>query len=125
MSNQTTSAGKTVQSADITSLLSDPTHSTIPWSCASGDLNANIIVWEEGQSTPEHVNDSRDVLYVCLSGQGELVTPDETIPLKAGTVILIPKGTSRQFRCLTAPFSYVTCHRRNPGLWPEGTAPEL
>ena len=42
------------------------------WGAASEDLNATILVWPAGEGPREHVNESRDVLYVVVEGSVEL-----------------------------------------------------
>src|SRR5688500_9901441 len=63
---------------------------------ASDDLNATLLAWPTGESTPEHVNAERDVLVVVLEGSGAVEVDGETLPVRAGSCVLVAKGSRRR-----------------------------
>ena len=88
------------------------------WTLRSEDLDMNLLVFGDGEGVAEHPNEEVDVLLVGVAGAG-IVTIDGTPhPLAGGQAILVPKGARRGIRAHTDRFSYLTCHRRRPGLWP-------
>lgn len=88
------------------------------WTLASDDLNANLLVFDDGDGVAEHVNADLDVLLVGISGQG-IVTMDGTATLlRPAHVVLVPRGARRATRAFGGRFAYLTCHRRRAGLWP-------
>jgi quercetin dioxygenase-like cupin family protein len=86
------------------------------WGTKSEELNATILEWAAGEGTPEHVNAERDVAVVVLAAGGEAAVDDESIPLRAGEVTVIPKGTRRRIVAGPDGLRYATVHRRRPGL---------
>lgn len=94
--------------------------STIAWGFNGDELNVTVLVWRGDEGSPEHVNNEREVLVVALEGTGEVVIDGVATALQAGDLIVIPRGTLRRIRCTGESFAYLTCHRKNPGLWIEG-----
>jgi quercetin dioxygenase-like cupin family protein len=86
------------------------------WGTESEELNATILEWAAGEGTPEHVNAERDVAVVVLAGDGEALVDGEALPLRAGEVTVIPKGTRRRIVAGPDGIRYATVHRRRPGL---------
>jgi len=86
------------------------------WGAASEDLNATILVWPAGEGPAEHVNESRDVLYVVVEGTVELTVDDETHALRQGDALIVPKGARRALVAGPAGVKYATAHLRRPGL---------
>jgi len=86
------------------------------WGAESDDLNATILEWPPGQGPPEHVNESRDVLLVCLDGEGTLSVDRAERPLRAGTAEIVPKGSRRLVSAGPRGIRYLTAHVRRGGL---------
>ena len=91
--------------ADLAELAQAPVAGQPMWSCASTDLNANLIVLDGDDAIPAHTNAEVD---------------GATHRLVAGRAILIPKGTNRAIRGGGHRLAYLTCHQRRAGLWPRG-----
>ncbi len=87
------------------------------WGGASDDLNVTLVSWPEGSNgvTP-HVNHEVDVLLVAVAGAGEVVVDEQAIPVAAGQAVLIPKGCERAIQSTSERFSYLSIHRRRPGV---------
>lgn len=86
------------------------------WGAASEDLNATVLVWPAGAGPAEHVNESRDVLYVVVDGTAELTVDGETKELRRGDALIVPKGARRALVAGPDGVRYATAHLRRPGL---------
>jgi hypothetical protein len=62
------------------------------------DLNANLVRFSAGGSVDEHINEEVDVLFVGVTGSGVDEVDGHKHSLRAGTVMLIPKGARRSTR---------------------------
>jgi len=71
-----------------------------------------------GDGVAEHVNNDVDVVIIVFEGNGELTVDGTAYPLRAGNVLVVPRGAERGMRCIAGPLVYLTCHRRRPGLMP-------
>ena len=80
------------------------------WGLASDELNATLPTWPPGEGTPEHVNDERDVLMLVVEGSGELAVEAEHAELRAGTVVVVPKGARRSIHAGPSGIRYLTVH---------------
>jgi quercetin dioxygenase-like cupin family protein len=86
------------------------------WGAASEDLNATILVWPPNDGPPEHVNEERDVLVVCLAGSGLLLVDDEPHDLQPGAALIVEKGRRRRLTAGADGVRYLTAHLRRPPL---------
>jgi quercetin dioxygenase-like cupin family protein len=86
------------------------------WGAASEDMNATILVWPAGEGPGEHVNESRDVLYVVVDGSLELAVDGETHTLRQGDALIVPKGARRALVAGPDGVRYATAHLRRGGL---------
>lgn len=93
------------------------------WGCASDDLNLTLLAWPYGHLVAPHVNNEVDVVFLAISGEGEVTVDEETFTLVPGEVLLIPKGTERSVRSTSECFSYLSLHRRRGGLRLDGGSP--
>jgi quercetin dioxygenase-like cupin family protein len=88
------------------------------WTRQSEDLDINLLVFASGQGVAEHVNAEVDVLLVGIAGAGTVIIDGTRHILSAGQALVIPKGARRSTKGVSAPFAYLTCHRRRAGLRP-------
>ena len=86
------------------------------WGAASEDLNATVLVWPPGEGPPEHVNASRDVLYVVVEGSAMLTLDGEERLLAGGDALIVDKGVRRALVAGPQGVRYVTAHLRRGGL---------
>jgi quercetin dioxygenase-like cupin family protein len=86
------------------------------WGAESDDLNATMLVWPAGEGPAEHVNDSRDVLYVVLEGDATLTLDGDPRDLRAGDALIVDKGVRRALVAGPDGVRYVTAHLRRGGL---------
>lgn len=90
----------------------------IRWSPQSNDLNVNMVHLGAGESIDAHANDLLDVLVTVLDGSGHLRIDDQTVELRSGVIVLVPKGTIREFAADGHGVIYTTCHGAKGGLMP-------
>ena len=90
----------------------------VAWTATSDDLHVNLVALAPGEEIAPHVNAQLEVLLTCVEGRGTLTVADEEIPLRPGTVVLIPRGARRGTRAGDEPLRYVTCHRKRAGMMP-------
>jgi quercetin dioxygenase-like cupin family protein len=90
------------------------------WADVTTDLNANLLILNDGQVVDRHVNGEVDVLLVGFDGHGLVEMNGEIHRVGAGDAMLIPKGAERAVRSAAGRFVYLTCHRRREGIWPAG-----
>lgn len=89
------------------------------WACRTDDLNANLVSIVPGAGIAEHVNTEVDVLLVGIEGEGLVFIDGVPQALTTGRATVIPKGVRRSIRCEHGRLSYLTCHRRRAGMWPQ------
>ncbi len=63
-----------------------------PENTAARNLTLGVAVFPAGSAPDGHVHDTQEEVIHVTSGSGELVTPDGTVPLQAGTSVYIPVG---------------------------------
>ena len=86
------------------------------WGDATDDLNLTLLAWPEGQGAPEHVNDACDVVFVVIAGRGTAVLDGVAHDVRAGTAVVIPRGTRRALTAGPGGIRYLSAHRRRGGL---------
>jgi mannose-6-phosphate isomerase-like protein (cupin superfamily) len=90
----------------------------VVWSLPrGGDLDANLVQLAAGVATGTHVNSEVDVLLIGVSGAGSVMVDHARYELRAGTVVAVPKDTSRHVEADAASeLAYLTVHVARPGL---------
>jgi quercetin dioxygenase-like cupin family protein len=63
-----------------------------------------------------HAEPDLDVLLLVLAGDGTLAAAGEALRLASGTVLWLPRGSSRSLTAGDGGMSYLTVHRRRPGM---------
>lgn len=90
----------------------------IAWTPESTDLHVNLVSLRAGEEIGAHVNHALDVVLTCLAGRGTLDVEGESVPLRPGTVAVIPKGASRRVVAGDNVLRFTTCHGKRGGLVP-------
>ena len=81
-----------------------------------GDLDANGVVLHPGDAVGAHANAEVDVIIVGITGTGEVTIDAISSSLTAGTLVFVPKGTTRSIATTgDAPLRYLTVHRARSG----------
>lgn len=89
----------------------------VVWTLDEGaDLNANKVQLAAGRAIGEHVNGEVDVLVYVLDGEGDLFVSGDRHRLQAGTLALVPKGSSRAVHARGSGLAYLSIHRRRGPL---------
>ena len=79
-------------------------------------LDANLVHLPPGQHVGTHAEPDLDVLLLVVAGDGILGTTGHALPLAKGTILWLPHGSSRSLAAGDDGMSYLTVHRRRPGL---------
>jgi uncharacterized protein (DUF2249 family)/quercetin dioxygenase-like cupin family protein len=80
------------------------------------DLDSNIIALPPGGTIDAHTGPDLDVLIHVLAGSGQLTTELDTIDLRAGLLLWMPRRSRRQFTAGTDGLRYLTVHQRRQAL---------
>ncbi|NYE42249.1 hypothetical protein [Streptomyces fulvorobeus] len=80
------------------------------------ELDANLVHLPAEAEVAEHQEDTLDVLVVVLAGSGRLTTGRDTLHLTPTTVTWLPRTSRRALAAGPEGLSYLTVHRRRPGL---------
>ena len=87
------------------------------WSLEAGsDLNANLVLFGAGRGVGEHVNDEVDVVFVGVSGAGNVQVDGREHALNVGELVFVPKGARRSTQGASEDFAYLTVHGRRGSL---------
>jgi len=79
-------------------------------------LDANIVYLPARQRVDAHAEPDLDVLLLVLAGDGTLGTVGDALHLASGTAAWLPHGSSRSLAAGDDGLSYLTVHRRRPGM---------
>ena len=79
-------------------------------------LDANLIHLPRRQQVGSHAEPDLDVLLLVLAGDGTLGSVGETLHLASGTLLWLPQGSCRSLAAGDDGMSYLTVHRRRPGM---------
>ncbi|WP_097981005.1 cupin domain-containing protein [Streptomyces sp. f150] len=81
------------------------------------ELDANLVRLPPGAEVGEHQEDVLDVLLVVLEGAGSVRAGDgQVLDLAAGAVLWLPRTSRRALTAGPDGLTYLTVHRRRPGL---------
>jgi quercetin dioxygenase-like cupin family protein len=104
---------------DVHELVEDsPVPSGARWTLTEPgrQLDANLIHLPAGQRVDTHSEPDLDVVLVIVDGGGTVGTPDGEQALADGNVVWLPRGSTRNITAGNNGLSYLTIHRRRPGL---------
>ncbi|MDX3379305.1 hypothetical protein PV390_33430 [Streptomyces sp. ME02-6991-2A] len=80
------------------------------------ELDANVVRLPAGAEVGEHQEDVLDVLLVVVEGGGRLRTGGGGLELGPSTVVWLPRTSRRALAAGPDGLTYLTVHRRRPGL---------
>ncbi|MFF9409152.1 hypothetical protein ACF1B0_27065 [Streptomyces anandii] len=106
---------------DIPALTGGPvTAPGVVWKLAESgrQLDANVVRLPAGLRIDTHTERDLDVLLLVVAGDGVLGsgTADAPQPLTEGALFWLPHGSTRSVTAGAGGLSYVTVHRRRPGM---------
>jgi quercetin dioxygenase-like cupin family protein len=93
-------------------------HAGPQWAHECDDLDVTLLSWESGRAIAPHVNDEVDGVLVGVGGTGVVTVNGVAHDLRAGVVLIIPRGSERSIVAGEERFSYLSVHRRRRGLMP-------
>ncbi|KAB2588841.1 hypothetical protein [Streptomyces arboris] len=88
------------------------------------ELDANLVRLPGGAEVGEHQEDVLDVLLVVVEGGGRLRTGGGGLELGPSTVVWLPRTSRRALAAGPGGLTYLTVHRRRPGLAIKAPSPE-
>jgi quercetin dioxygenase-like cupin family protein len=80
------------------------------------DLDANIIALGPRAGIEAHTGPDVDVLVHILSGSGQLTTELDTLALRSGMLVWLPRRSRRQVTAGPDGLRYLTVHQRRQAL---------
>jgi len=105
--------------ADLHALAGDPSlGSGARWKLAEPErqLDANLVHLPPGGHIDTHREPDLDVVLLVVAGDGTVGTTDGSQHVAAGNLVWLPRGSSRDLTAGAEGLSYLTVHRRRPGL---------
>ncbi|MDQ1021178.1 cupin domain-containing protein [Streptomyces afghaniensis] len=96
----------------------DPATAGAVWKLTESgrQLDANLVHLPAHQCVETHAEPDLDVLLLVVAGHGVLGTGDRTEPLTGGALFWLPHGSTRRITAGADGLSYLTVHRRRPGM---------
>lgn len=79
-------------------------------------LDANVIHLPPGERVDTHAEPDLDVLLLVLAGDGTLDAAGRTRHMAEGALAWLGRGSSRSLTAGNSGMSYLTVHRRRPGM---------
>ncbi|MET8942805.1 hypothetical protein ABZX30_04240 [Streptomyces sp. NPDC004542] len=79
-------------------------------------LDANVVLLPPARRVAPHTEPDLDVLLLIVAGEGTLISTRGTQTLGTGSVAWLPHGSTRGLVAGEAGMSYLTVHRRRPGM---------
>ncbi len=61
----------------------------------AGDVT--IACWEPGQVSPNHLHPNATEIYLCLEGGGVMRTPEGSMHIKPGSLVVHPPGELHEY----------------------------
>lgn len=79
-------------------------------------LDTNVVHLPPGQHVGTHAEPDLDVLLLVVAGDSVLVAAGQARHLASGAVLWLPRGSVRGLSAGKDGMSYLTVHRRRPGM---------
>jgi quercetin dioxygenase-like cupin family protein len=100
----------------------DPEATGAVWRLAEPgrQLDANLVRVPPRGSIDAHAEPDLDVLLLVVSGDGTLGSAAGPHPVEPGSLVWLPHGSVRSVTAGVSGLSYVTVHRRRPGMQIQG-----
>ncbi len=83
---------------------------------ATRQLDANVIRLRPGGQIATHLGPDLDVLLHVVAGAGQIVTVADTVQVRAGAVVWLPRRSRRAILAGPDGLTYLSVHTRRPGL---------
>jgi uncharacterized protein (DUF2249 family) len=113
----TTAPGTTAPGATVAGDTgADPTRVTWKLRMRERDLDSNIIALNPDEVIEAHAGPDVDVLIHVLDGSGQLETERDSLTLRAGSLLWLPRRSRRRFAAGPEGLRYLTVHQRRQSL---------
>lgn len=89
------------------------------------DLDSNVIWLPPGAGIEAHAGPELDSLVVVLQGGGSLTTELDTVDLRPGGLVWLPRRSRRAFRAGDDGLRYLTVHQRREALVLRAASPRV
>jgi uncharacterized protein (DUF2249 family) len=83
---------------------------------AARQLDANVIRIHPDGMIEAHLGPDLDVLLHVVAGSGQIVTETDPIPVRAGSLVWLPRRSQRAILAGSNGLTYLSVHPRRPGL---------
>ncbi|WP_405900655.1 hypothetical protein OG242_27245 [Streptomyces sp. NBC_00727] len=95
-----------------------PDASGVLWKPAESgrQLDANLVRLPAGERIGSHAESDLDVLVLVVGGEGTMHTPQGDLSLAEGALVWLPHGSTRSITAGPEGLTYITVHRRRPGM---------
>jgi quercetin dioxygenase-like cupin family protein len=103
---------------DLYAVAAEPAAAAVRWKhTESGrQLDANVVRLGADAEVGLHRETELDVLLLVVGGEGTLRFGSRHIELRPGLLVDLPHGSSRSLHAGAEGLSYLTVHRRRPGM---------
>ncbi|MFC8783929.1 cupin domain-containing protein [Streptomyces nigra] len=103
---------------DVTALTEAPASAGVLWKLSEPgrQLDANVVHLPPGRRVDPHVEPDLDVLLLVVAGDGTVTGSGGEENLTTGGLLWLPRGSRRALAAGEQGLSYVTVHRRRPGI---------
>ncbi|MFE5191537.1 cupin domain-containing protein [Streptomyces sp. NPDC056628] len=103
---------------DVTTLTDAPASAGVLWRLAEPgrQLDADVVHLPPGRRVGTHVEPDLDVLLLVVAGEGTVTGLGGDQPLATGGLLWLPRGSRRALAAGERGLSYLTVHRRRPGM---------
>lgn len=80
------------------------------------DLDSNVIAIAAGEGIAAHRGPELDVIIHVLAGSGSLTTERDTVEMRPGDLLWLPRGSKRALTAGDDGLRYLTVHQRRQSL---------
>ena len=104
---------------DVAALAAEAAGAGVLWkhTAAGRQLDANVVRLAPGARVGLHAEPELDVLLLVAGGAGALVSGSgRRTELRPGVLVSLPRGSARSLEAGPEGVSYLTVHRRRPGM---------
>ena len=75
----------------------DPKHHVEKILGNAGGGDVTVACWEPGQTSPYHCHPEATEIYFCFEGGGTMRTPEETVAVMPGGIVVHPPGELHEY----------------------------
>lgn len=83
---------------------------------AQRDLDSNVISLLPDTRISSHAGPDLDIMFIVVSGAGEIVTETDDITIQPGDVVWLPRRALREIVAHSEGLRYLTVHKHKTGL---------